>query len=137
MRSLYEIPKSLRKHLISNACILLPMSAVMVHVSHAYKHVDMARERIGLTLELRAIFLSFQITFSLDTTTVVWAILENTPGLDPSSDTIALRYSKLCTVSSFLLSIVISVLMPLVLFVINWVFSALICIPYAVDASPR
>ena len=91
----------------------------MVHVSHAYKHVDMARERIGLTLALRVIFLSFQITFNLDIAAVVWAILENTSGLDPSSDTIALRYSKLCTVSSFLLSIAMSVLMPLVLFVFN------------------
>ena len=27
-----------------------------------------------------------------------------------------------------------SVLMPLVLFVISWVFSALICMPYAVQA---
>ena len=32
MWSLYKIPRSLRKHLISNACILLSMSAVMVHV---------------------------------------------------------------------------------------------------------
>ena len=50
--SLYEILRRLRKHLISNACILLSMSAVMVHVSHAYKNMDMARERISLTLEL-------------------------------------------------------------------------------------
>ena len=35
--SLYEIPRSLQKHLISNTCILLSMSAVMVHDSHAYK----------------------------------------------------------------------------------------------------
>ena len=38
MWSLYEIPRSLRKHLISNACILLSVSAAMVHVSHAYKY---------------------------------------------------------------------------------------------------
>ena len=43
---------SLRKHLISNACIILSMSAVMVHVSHAYKNMDAARERISLILEL-------------------------------------------------------------------------------------
>ena len=42
MWSLYEIARSLRKHLISNACILLSMSAVMVHVSYAYKNMDMA-----------------------------------------------------------------------------------------------
>ena len=39
MWSLYETPRSLRKHLISNACIR-SMSAVMVHVSHAYKNME-------------------------------------------------------------------------------------------------
>ena len=47
------------------------------------------------------------------------------------------RYLKVRTVSNSLLSMVMSVLMPLVLFVINWVFSALICMPYAVEASSR
>ena len=94
MWSLYEIPRSLRKHLISNACILLSMSAVMVHVSYAYKNMDMARERISLILELMAMFLSFQMTFSLVTAAVVWAILDGTSGLDPSSDTIAPRYLR-------------------------------------------
>ena len=135
--SLYKIQRSLRKHLISNAYILLSMSAVMVHVSHAYKNMDMAREPINLILELMAIFLSFQMTFSLVTAAVVLAIFESTSGLDLSSDTIAPRYLKLQTVSSFLLSMVMSVLMPLVLFVINCVFSALICMPYAVEASSR
>ena len=120
MWSLYEIPRSLQKHLISNACILLSMSAVMVHDSHAYKNMDMARERISLILEVMAMFLSFQMTFSLVIAAVVWAILDSTSGLNPSSDTIAPRYLKLRTVSSFLLPMVMSVLMPLVLFVINW-----------------
>ena len=136
MWCLYETP-SFRKHLISSACILLSMSAVMVHVSHAYKNMDMARERISLFFELTAMFLSFQMTFSLVTASVVWAILGSTSGLDPSSDTIAPRYLKLRTVYSFLLSMVMSVLMPLVLFVINWVFSALIYMPYAVKVSSR
>ena len=126
---------SLREHLISSACILLSMSAVMVNVSDAYKNMDMARERISLILELMAMFLSFQLAFSLVIATEVWAILDSISGLDPSSDTIAPRYLKLQAVSSFLLSMVMSVLMPLVLFVINWVFSALICMPYAVEAS--
>ena len=67
MWSLYEILRSLRKYLISNTCILLSMSAVMAHVSHAYKNMDMARERISLILELMTMFLSFQMTFSLVT----------------------------------------------------------------------
>ena len=75
------------------------------------------------------------MAFSLVTAAVVWAILECTSGLDPSSDTIASRYFKLRTVYSFLLSMVMSMLLPLVLFVIIWEFSALICMPYAVEAS--
>ena len=63
------------------------MSTVMVHVSHAYKNMDMARECISLILELMAMSLSFQMTFSLVTAAVVWAILDSTSGLDPSSDT--------------------------------------------------
>ena len=70
MWSLYEIPRSLRKHLISNARIL-SMSDVMVHVSHAYKNMDMAREHISLILELMAMFLLFQTNFSLVTAAVV------------------------------------------------------------------
>ena len=64
MWSLHEIPRSLRKHVIPNACILLSMSAVMVHISHAYKNMDMTRECISLILKLMAMFLSFQMTFS-------------------------------------------------------------------------
>ena len=137
MWSLYEIPRTLQKHLISNACILLSMSAVMVYVSHAYKNMDMVREHISLILELMVMFLLFQMTFSLVTAAVVWAILDSTSGLDPSSNTIAPRYLMLRTVSSFLLSMVMSVLMSFVLFVISWVFSALICMLYAVEASSR
>ena len=70
-------------------------------------------------------FLSFQMTFSLVTATVVLAILNSTSGLDPSYDTIAPIYLKLPEVSTFLLSMVMSGLIPLVLFVISWVFSAL------------
>ena len=83
MWSLYEILRSC-KHLISSACIL-SMSAVMVHVSHAYKNMDMAMECISLILELMAMFLSFQMTFSLVTAAVVWAILDSTSGLNPLS----------------------------------------------------
>ena len=71
MLSLYETPRSLWKHLISNACILLSMSSIMVHDSHAYKNMDMAGERISLILELMAMFLSFQMTSSLVNAAVV------------------------------------------------------------------
>ena len=66
----------------------------MAHVSHAYKNMDMARERISLIMELMAMLLWLQMTFSLATADVVWAILESTSGLDPSSNTIVPRYLK-------------------------------------------
>ena len=104
----------LRKHLISIACISLSVSAVKVHVSRAYKIMNMTRERISLILEPMAMCLSFQMTSSLVTAAVVWAILESASDFDPSSDSIAPKYSKIWTVSSFLLSTVMSVLKPLV-----------------------
>ena len=109
----------------------------MVHVSHADKNMDITRERISLILEPMAMFLLFQLTVGVVAAAVVWAVLDSTWGLDPSSDTVAYRYLKLWTVSSFLLSTVMSVLMALVLFVTMWVFFALICLPYAVEASSR
>ena len=90
MWSQCEIPRSLWKHLISNFCILLSVSAVMVHVSHAYKNMDMARKRISLVLDLMVMFLLFQMTFSLVTAAMISDILDSIWGLDPSSDTIYL-----------------------------------------------
>ena len=55
----------------------------------------MISERISPILEAMEMFLSFQMTFSLVTAAVVWAVLESTSGFDPSSDTIAPRYLKL------------------------------------------
>ena len=106
----------------------LSMSSVAVHVPNAYTNMEMTRECISRILELMA--------FSLVTAAVVWAVLESTLGFDTSSDTIAPRYLKLRAVSSFL-SMAMSMLMPLVLFVIIWIFSALICVPYVVEASSR
>ena len=117
-------------------CLLL-RSTFHTHKKKKKKNMAMTRGCISLILELMAMFLSFQMTINLVTAAVVWAVLESTSGSDPSSDTIAPKHSKLRTVSSFLLSMVMSVLMPLVLFVISWVFSALICMPYAVEVSSR
>ena len=100
------------------ACILLWSSAVRVHDSQAYREVDMTWERNSRILELREILLSFQTGFSLVNAVVVCAILESISGLEPSSVIIEPRYLKLVTVSSFCQFTLISVLMPLVLFVI-------------------
>ena len=100
-----------------------------VHDSQAYRKMDVTREHISHILELRKILLSFQTGFSLVNAAVVCAILESISGLEPSSVITEPRYLKLVTVSRFCQFILISVLMPLVLFVISLVFSALISMP--------
>ena len=98
-----------------------------VHDSQAYRKMNVTRERISRILELREIHRLFQIGFNLVNVAVVCAILESISGLEPSSVISEPRYLKLVTVSSFYPFTLISVLMPLVLFVISLVFSALIC----------
>ena len=100
-----------------------------VHDSQAYRKIDATRERIGRILELKEILMSFQTGFNLVNAAVVCAILESISGLEPSSVLTELRNLKLVTVSSFCPFTLISVLMPLVLFVISLVFSALISLP--------
>ena len=111
------------------ACILLRGSAVRVHDSKAYRKMDVTREHISCISELREILLSFQTGFNLVNAAVVCAILESISGLEPSSVITKPRYLKFVTVSSFYPFILISVLMPLVLFVISLVFSTLISMP--------
>ena len=89
----------------------------------------MTKERISRILELTEILLSFQTGFNLVNAAVVCAILESISSLEPSSVTTEPRYLKLVTVSSYCPLTLISVLMPLVLFVISLVFSALISMP--------
>ena len=111
------------------ACILLWSSVVRVHDSQVYRKMDVTRECISRILELREILLSFQTGFSLVSAAVVCAILESIFGLEPSSVITEPRYLKLVTVSSFCPFTLIFVLMPLALFVISLVFSALIFMP--------
>ena len=68
---------------------------------------------------------------------VACAILERTSGLEPSSETTAPRYLKLVTVPTFCPFTFISLWMPLALFVISLVFSALISILYLVQVLSR
>ena len=88
----------------------------------------MTRERISRIFELREMLLSFQTGFNLVDAAFVCAILANISGLEPSSDTKEPKYLKLVTVSRFCRFTLI-LLMPLVLFVINLVFSALVSMP--------
>ena len=107
------------------ACILLWISAERVYDSQAYRKMDVTRERISRFWEVREILLSFQTGFNFVSGAIVCAILESTSGLQPSLVIIEPRYLKLVTVSSFCLFTLISVLMPLHLFIISLVFSAL------------
>ena len=97
--------------------------------SQAYRKMDVTREHISRVLELREILLSLQSDFHFVNAAVVCAILESISGLKPLSVITETRYLKLVTVSSFCPFTLISVLMPLVLFVISLVFSALISMP--------
>ena len=111
--------------------------SLCVQDSQAYRNMDMTRERISLISELSAIFLSFQMTLSLASAAVAWATLARISGLDPSSAMIAPRYLNLLMQSSFSPLTLMSVLKPLVLLVISLVFSALICMPKAVEVLSR
>ena len=100
-----------------------------VHDSQAHRKMDVTRERISRILELREIFLSIQIGFSLVNAAVACAVQESISGLEPSSVITGPRYLKLVTVSNFCQFTLISMLVTLVLFVISLVFSALISMP--------
>ena len=101
----------------------------MVHYSQAYRKMDVTRERISRISELREVLLSFRTGLHLVNAAVVCAILEIISGLEPSSVKTEPWYLKLVTVSCFCLFTLISVSMPLVLFVLSSVFSALISMP--------
>ena len=88
----------------------------MIH-KHIYRKMDVTRERISCILELREILLSIQTGFSLVNAAVACAILESISGLEPSSVITEPRYLKLVTVLSLCPFTLISVLMPLVLFI--------------------
>ena len=100
-----------------------------VYDSQAYRKMDVTRERISRILEMKEILQSFQTGFNLVNAAVVCVILESISGLEPSSVITEPRSLKLVNVSSFCPFTLLSVLMPLVLFVISLVFSALISMP--------
>ena len=73
MWSLYEMPSSFLKHLISVVCNFLRMSAVNVQVSLAYNSTEITRERISLIFELR------EISFALLAISLVFSALITLP----------------------------------------------------------
>ena len=112
-------------------------SAVKVHDSQAYRNMEMTRECISFTFDKRDMLLSHQMGFSFVTAAVDCETLERIFGLEPSVETTAPRYLKLVTVPSFYPFTIISLWMPLVLFIICLVLSALISILYLVQVLSR
>ena len=82
--SLYEMCHILWYRLVSIVCCLLRSSTARVHDSHAYRKMDVARERISHISELGEILSSNQTGLSLFNTAVVHAIRESISGLDYS-----------------------------------------------------
>ena len=80
MWSLFEMPSSFLKYLISVAYNFFRMSTVNVRVSQVYNCTERTRESISLIFELREICLLFQMVFSLASAAVVCAILDSTSG---------------------------------------------------------
>ena len=111
-------------------------SAIKVFKSQAFRNMDMTRERISFPFDPKHM-LSLHIGFSFVRAAVACAILERTSDFEPSSETIAPRYLKLVTVPSFCPLTLISLWMPLTLFVISFVFSALVYILYLVQVLSR
>ena len=81
--------------------------------------------------------LLFYIGFSFVIAAVACSFLERTSSFEPSSETIAPRDLNLVTVTSFCPLTFIFLWMPLALFVISFVFSALISILYTVQVLSR
>ena len=67
--------------------------------------MNVTGERISRILEVTEILLSFQTGFNFVNAAVVCANLESISGLEPSSVITELRYLKVVTVSSLLLSL--------------------------------
>ena len=98
--------------------------------------MEMTRECISFIFDPRDL-LSLQMSFSFVRAAVACAILKRTSGSEPSSETTTPSYLKLVTVSSFCPFTVISLWMPLALFVNSLVFLALISILYIVQVLSR
>ena len=123
--SLYEMFMHLRWHLISKACVLFSNSAVKVHD----RHMDMTRERISFDFDPREMLLSLYNGFSFVTAAVACTIIERSSGFEPSSETMAPMYLQLVTVLSFCPVTLISLWMPLTLYVLSLVSNYLHFIP--------
>ena len=100
--------------------------------------MEMTRERISFTFDPRDMLISLQMGFSFVRAAVACAVLERSSGLEPSSETTARSKVLEACYSAQLLPLTSSSLwMPLALFFIRLVFSALISILYPEQVLSR
>ena len=105
---LYDMFNNHLKHGISNIVIFLCNSFVIVHVSHAYKTIELTSDCSSRILSFCFSVLSYHITFSLDRAAIVSPVLANISAFEPLSSMIAPKYLKLSTTFSGSLFIFIS-----------------------------
>ena len=101
------------------------------------KKIDRTNTCSSFSLEEKLTFLSLNMGFSFASAAVVCAALAKTSIFEPSSLRIAPRYLNWFTVSSSCPLTVILFFMGFVLFVISFVFSALISMLYLEDVLSR
>ena len=91
--SLYDMFNRL-KHRISIFIIFLCSSFVIVHVSHAYKTIELTSDCSSRIFSFSFSVLSYHITFSLDRAAIVCPFLANISAFEPLSSMIAPKYFK-------------------------------------------
>ena len=98
--------------------------------------MEITRERISFTFDPRDMLLSLKIGFSFVRAAVAWAIFERIYGFKASSEISAPMYLKLLIVHSSCLFALISLSVPLALFVINLFFPPYIDLELTIDPPP-
>ena len=98
--SLYDMFNNRLKHRISNIAIFLCSYFVIVHVSHAYKKIELTSDYSSRIFSFSFSILSYHITFSLDRAAIVCPVLANISAFEPLSSMIAPKYLKLSTTFS-------------------------------------
>ena len=127
---MYDMVNNRLNHRISNVVIFLCSSFVKVHVSHAYKKIELTSDCSSRIFSFSFSVLSYHITFSLDRAAIVCPFLANISAFEPLSSMIA-QYLKLSTNFNGSLFIFISDVKIPSEFAIICVFVEFISIPYA------
>ena len=98
---LYDMFNNRLKHRISNVVIFLYSSFVIVHISHAYKNIELTSDCMSRIFSFSFSVLSYHITFSLDRAAIVCPVIAKMSAFEPLSLMIAPKYLKLWLVIYF------------------------------------